>query len=369
VFVLLAGCAAPSTPLDEDGADETPPRKTLPKFVPRSDAPEGGRIRPMTSSAPEGTEDPPSSPTTGTTAASPTSTSGTTSPSPTTTASTTGPSPTTTSPGPTTGTASPTPTTASPTPTTSASSTPSPSPSPTTQPPPVDGNIRVAASDAQVDPGFALDIVGTGSDRIGAVQISKSFGTVVLDDEPMSVYTYERIPWVEFEYTIYQGLAVQGDAWTVYWFYCQEGALKWVYHESTHGQALRFESATGSCGDGAQSLVRVTFPATNMTPPISVADQTITGAEIRYAAGSGWMVSGGRNWTLYAFQVVDCTSECGSPGWEELHVVLWNQTEQRAAFGILYLRSDAPSEVQFLYGLRLPAVVRVSDTKQATWTT
>ena len=47
---------------------------------------------------------------------------------------------------------------------------------------------------------------------------------------------------------------------------------------------------------------------------------------------------------------------------------MWDPVESRAAFGILYLRSESPGEVQLLYGLRLPGVVRISDTKSATWT-
>ncbi len=40
------------------------------------------------------------------------------------------------------------------------------------------------------------------------------------------------------------------------------------------------------------------------------------------------------------FHTVDCRAGCGTPGWYELHTIVWNQARQEVGFEIIYLNED-----------------------------
>ena len=51
------------------------------------------------------------------------------------------------------------------------------------------------------------------------------------------------------------------------------------------------------------------------------------------------------------FHTVDCRTGCGTPGWYELHTILWNQALQEVGFEIVYLDDQG---VRWANGITLP---------------
>ena len=62
----------------------------------------------------------------------------------------------------------------------------------------------------------------------------------------------------------------------------------------------------------------------------------------------------GRSWQVYPFDLIDCSTTCGSPGWYELHSIYWDTNSTETCFGIFYLESNSPSAVPLDYSICLP---------------
>jgi hypothetical protein len=74
-------------------------------------------------------------------------------------------------------------------------------------------------------------------------------------------------------------------------------------------------------------------------------------------SGAGVMELGSGSYSVYPFNAVDCSTGCGTPGWYELHSVLWDPTTADACFGIYYLFVESPPvDVQLDYVLCLPTL-------------
>ena len=159
------------------------------------------------------------------------------------------------------------------------------------------------------------------------------------------------------------------------WFYCStvNQTLGSVYFESTDGTAVTSEPASGNCMDtDMTSTVAVQFPALDLPQPALVPGFTIDGsARFSSTARSRELVDlGGGPLTVLVFNTVDCTKICGSPGWTELHALLWDQANQRVCFAIIYLRSEDTTHVQLAYSLTLPNLTEPDEKVRlaATWT-
>ena len=215
---------------------------------------------------------------------------------------------------------------------------------------------------------FGIDISGTGS--VSRVQIKSRFGNVSMGATRMAALVYKQIPWSGFSLVLYQALAVQAHAWTVFWFYCSGSSLTHIYWESTTSSAVHNEPMQGTCTVTPATDAQVSWPAESMALPAPIRGFSANAAllEIRSAA-PGFIVFENRRWTLYPFVLVDCSTTCGTPGWFELHSLMWDSTARVATFGILYFKSDQPTSVQFSYGLELPTLARVADVYlDAPWT-
>jgi hypothetical protein len=182
---------------------------------------------------------------------------------------------------------------------------------------------------------------------------------------------HERQVWEAFNYTLFQSLAVSGEHWVVLWCYCQEGSLDWVYFEAADGSPLALDGATGVCDESAlASTVEASFPAVDLPVPELVAGFTVTGTDVFIeGAAPGWLRVGTREYDVYLFNHIDCTEECGAPGWHELHALLWDREREWLCFSIFYLFEDRP--VQLSYSFSLPSLVAPFAGLQlgdATWT-
>jgi hypothetical protein len=183
------------------------------------------------------------------------------------------------------------------------------------------------------------------------------------------VLVYERQPWPAAGYTLYQGLAVADTSWTVLWFYCDDTGLAHVYVESTDGIPLQTVLATGTCEQHLSGLnVPVDLPGTEFNVIYEGDEVAIDGPDISVHAGElGSLTLAGVPFVVAPFETVDCSANCGSPGWYEVHVVLWDPAAQRAGFAVIYLESAGSARIT--YGITLPDLSDiVGDTQfDADW--
>ena len=198
---------------------------------------------------------------------------------------------------------------------------------------------------------------------MASVQIKSRFGTVELQGTNVGALVYLRIPWSSYSLVLYQALAVQAHAWTVFWFYCRGSALTEVYWETTANSTVRNEPMSGTCTSTSAFNAHVSWPALSMALPTPIPGFRAHGPVLEIVSGSAGSASiQGRTWTVYPFAIVDCSSICGSPGWYELHSLLSDARTGDAAYAIVYLYADLPTRVQIAYGLELPTLGRLTDT-------
>lgn len=216
---------------------------------------------------------------------------------------------------------------------------------------------------------FRVAISGGSSLYVGAFEIVDGVGTIEIEDETLPVFVYERQPWPEQGYTLYQALAVADDGWTVLWFYCGEEGLESIYIESTDGIPLQTLAAEGTCDVQLSGVeVDVELPGTEFSVLYNGEPFSIAGPEIAVEAGQlGEVTIDGVQFVVAPFETVDCSMGCGMPGWYEVHVILWDPVGLRACFAILYFESEGV--VRMTYGMTLPDLVDlVSDAFfDASW--
>jgi hypothetical protein len=215
---------------------------------------------------------------------------------------------------------------------------------------------------------FGIDIAGSGS-AVTKVDIHSRFGAVTLGGRVMSALVYRDIPWSGYSLVLYQALAVEAHSWTVLWFYCTGSSLTYVYWETTTSSKVNRAPMTGSCKATNATNASVSWPAGSMPAPPIVAGFTVHGSSIDITSSApGSADLDGRKWSLYPYAIVDCSKACGTPGWYELHSLLWDSATKETAYGIVYLIIGKPHVVQIEYALELPTLERPVDTSfTADW--
>ena len=217
---------------------------------------------------------------------------------------------------------------------------------------------------------FRVALGGSGSGLIGAFDVTDDVGTIEVAGKTLPLLVYERQPWPSQGYTLYQGLAVADDAWVVVWFYCTDAGAESIYVESTDGIALQTLMIDGTCDVLVEDAeVTVDLPGTEFTVVYEGIPSPSMGPEVSVTAGAlGHLELGGVDHVVAPFETVDCSTACGTPGWYEVHALLWDPLAHRATFAILYLEMDG--SVTMAYGLTLPDLVEgASDaTLEAAWT-
>lgn len=219
--------------------------------------------------------------------------------------------------------------------------------------PPPD-RIRIPQTDGDLALPFGLDVDAVGSSRIGEILIEDAAGDVTIDGERVLAVVHERQPWPGFDWTLFQTLAVLEDRLYVLWLYCADGSIDWVWFEGTDGTSLDYEAASGSCVETAPVTARASLPALDMEIPALVDGFALDGPDLHLdGAAPGTVRLGPSEFTLLAWQSVDCTVDCGDPGWWEVHSLLWDPDGARACFGIFYL-TEGSTQVRLTYSLSLP---------------
>ena len=152
------------------------------------------------------------------------------------------------------------------------------------------------------------------------------------------------------------------------WFYCQGGQLTRLYAEGTDGVVPGTESATGTCTVTTGQGPDLTLPAIDMAYPRLVDGLHLDGAEISYdGVHAGQIQVAGREDVLLPFGRVDC-ADCGTPGWQELHALVWDPTWPQLCVGIFYFFD--PGQVRLPRLLCLPNVFDPTGgntTYEASW--
>ncbi len=222
------------------------------------------------------------------------------------------------------------------------------------------------------DADFSID--GHGSTTLGAFSIAHGSGTIELVGKSVPAAVYRRQAFTANNLRLYQTLAVESARMWVLWFYCSttDNSLQGIYFENTDGTPVTFEAATGTCQDAnVTSMVSVSFPAIDMPPPQLVPGYTIDGARVKLSGAMPGSVDLQTTLTVFVFNTVDCKTGCGTPGWTELHSLLWDAQAGRVCFGIFYLGLDDTSHVQLAYSLTLPSLTDPAGdlTLPANWTT
>lgn len=243
-----------------------------------------------------------------------------------------------------------------------------PSSSATQPPSPSPGVIAWPAISADDADSFGIDISGTGT-TISKVDIRNRFGNVTLGGRPVSALVYKGIPWNSYSLVLYQALAVEAHSWTVFWFYCKGRALTYVYWESTTSSKVNNETMTGSCTSVSTLHTAVSWPAGSMAAPAVVKGFSVHGTDIEISsAAAGHVVLDNKTWLLYPYAIVDCSKTCGTPGWYELHSILWDGATAETTYGIFYLFTGQTHRVRLEYTFELPSLGRLgAAVYEADW--
>jgi len=241
-------------------------------------------------------------------------------------------------------------------------------------------DVDARTADAFVAPGFANPLVIPATSArisnpftvladgnvavLGTIDLAGALGTV----GAMPAFVYEQQPFGDF--VLYQGFAVTADRWDVFWVYCNGDALTGVYDQSIGGQPLVYRAGAGTCAaTPSPSSGTVAFPSVTLPVPQPVPGYTVDGPDIHLDDGYGTITLDGAALPAIVWSTVDCRTECGSPGWFELHLLLWDRTAQRAIFTIGYLLDGDTSSISLQYSRALPDLTDpiAGRSLAATW--
>ncbi|MEW5855386.1 MAG: hypothetical protein AB2A00_41815 [Myxococcota bacterium] len=219
-------------------------------------------------------------------------------------------------------------------------------------------------------PDFRTDVTGNGTHHVGSVALTGNVGTVEVDGVALPAVAYSRSNFPG--YTLFQTLAVARERWVILWLYCRGGTLSDVYLHTTDGLSTTHETASGSCTDEVTTHdVTVDFPAVDLAvSPLQgrfrVAGRNLTLDGPRVGA----IRLDGRELLVLPYNHVDCTRECGPPGWQEVHALLVDTTTRVACFAIIYL-FPTDDEAVVAYSLSLPTLAEPADNVRlcARWRT
>lgn len=206
-----------------------------------------------------------------------------------------------------------------------------------------------------------MDFSGSGSISIGKIAITAGTGTLEFQGTRYDVLVYQASPpWVDTHQIDYQAIAANGSDWYELFIRCDGDKLNWIFYESLNGQGgLKGEAPSprgGSCAPSAHSIPRETrFPPISLSPPPPISDWRISGANLQYEPGvGGHLVSSGQRYEIYPINTVDCTN-CGDPGWYELHSLFFDSATPSLCFGIIYL-NPTTRRVSVGYSLCFPGL-------------
>ncbi len=231
-----------------------------------------------------------------------------------------------------------------------------------------DTDAGFPATEGTLDVAFDLESSGTGSDRVGNIDLAGSTGILTLDGVGHQAVAYQDHDWSsETGYHLYDliSIADDGSNLAVSYLYCSGSSLEHVYTESFL-HPLDAEGASGSCDAVAAPFeAEVALPALTVLPDPIDLGITIDGADVSLAGSTGSVTLEGVDREWLPFASVDC-SDCPGGPWYEIHGLAVGPDD--ACFTIGYLFPDDPTYVQFAYSICLPSLDRPDDISlNASW--
>ncbi len=67
------------------------------------------------------------------------------------------------------------------------------------------------------------------------------------------------------------------------------------------------------------------------------------------------------------YAVVDCTENCGTPGWYELHSIVYDPKTAQACYGIVYLFEGGSGAVELSRSICFPELNSMDQAFTASW--
>jgi hypothetical protein len=228
--------------------------------------------------------------------------------------------------------------------------------------PDVYSNVAISVPAATYAPAVPLFSPINASTAPGAtgttVSIVSNQGTVSYGGRgPFQAFVFNRIGFSAANSIVYGGLGVENGTWFPFWLYCSgDGRLTKVFGEMTDRDVDVFDDVDGTCLDqGVGDMLPVSLAANTLSPValtcgFSVHGSTAASIDLE-SSQNGSMVFSGTDSIALPFHAVDCRTGCGTPGWYELHAIVWNQVRQEVGFDIIYLDDMGVSDGN---GIALP---------------
>jgi hypothetical protein len=214
--------------------------------------------------------------------------------------------------------------------------------------PDVYSNVAVsvpAATYAPIVPSFTAINAATAPGATGImVSIVSNQGTVSYGGRgPFQAFIYERGEFAAANSIFYAGLGVENGTWFPFWLYCSaDGRLTRFQGEMTDRNIAVLSNLEGTCTDqGVTPMTPVSLAANTLSPVALSCGFSVHGPAPNSidleSSQDGHMVFFGTDSIALPFYTDDCRTECGTPGWYELHTIVWNQVQQRVGFQVIYL--------------------------------
>ena len=230
--------------------------------------------------------------------------------------------------------------------------------------PDVYSNVAVSVPAATFAPQLPLFTPINAATATGAtgttVSIVVNQGTVSYGGRgPFQAFIFNRVPFPAVNSITYSGLGVENGTWFPFVLYCSgDGRLTKVFGEMTDRDVEVFDDVDGTCTDQGVAPMAPVSLAANTLSPVALT----CGFSVQSAAPPPTSVDlkGSQNGTMSFFEgdsvalpfhTVDCRAGCGTPGWYELHTILWSQDVQEVGFEIVYLDDQG---VRWANGITLP---------------
>jgi hypothetical protein len=225
-------------------------------------------------------------------------------------------------------------------------------------PPIVNNGGAVLPTDGHLQVSFSVTIEEQVSGN--GVAIRQNVGWVIRPEttDQMPVILYDRVVWDYAGVTIYGGVGLTASELVPVWFYCDGSDWFTVWYESTTDGIMREAFGQGVCSEALTAHdARVQLPSSTLNEINSVGEFTVQGPQLSVNdSGRGRMSLAGKAWDLAVFATVDCTVDCGSPGWYELHSLYWRPTATDMCLGLFYLFPDDPGRVSLEHSMCLPSL-------------
>jgi hypothetical protein len=201
-----------------------------------------------------------------------------------------------------------------------------------------------------------VSVQGTGSDRLGKIQLSNSVGYCEIGGSRVAAAVYKVQNWTEYHLTIVSIVAPTPANLNIMYLYCKGDKIRSVWHED-YSRSLKSEKAMGECRisrEWGNTRPELSILETKPSPNQLIHNIEIAGEGIEYKKQAGTIRIADIDQRLYPFEYVDC-SDCvrGSlKGWHELHSII-EGPDGDLGFGVLYLYVNKPEQISLHYHIRL----------------